>query len=367
MSFYEEYLKFKELPFESSWGLLDNRKIETILRKERINFNDFLALLSPVAEEHLEEMAQKARRLTVQNFGRTIILYTPMYLSNYCINRCLYCGFNVDNRLTRRQLTLEEVEREAQVISATGLKHILILTGEAPKKASLEYLQDCVQILKKYFTSIAIEIYPLAEAEYSQLIAAGVDGLTIYQETYQEDVYDSLHLSGPKKDYRFRLDAPERACRAAMRSVNIGALLGLADWRKEAFFTGLHADYLQNKYLDTEVSISLPRIRPHLGGFQPVSPVSDKNLVQIMLAFRLFMPRVGIAVSTRERAEFRDNVMALGVTKMSAGSTTSVGGHSSPKDDTGQFEISDQRDVEEMREAIFKLGYQPVFKDWQAI
>lgn len=367
MSFYQEYLSFREFAFQDFWQRVDDHQIQRILGKTRISPLEFLALLSPKGEQYLEAMAQKAHRLTVQHFGRTILLYTPMYLSNYCINRCLYCGFNVHNRLTRKQLTLGEVEKEAQAISSTGLKHILILTGEAPQKASLSYLQECVQILKKYFTSIAIEIYPLEEGEYGKLISAGVDGLTIYQETYQEDVYQEVHLAGPKKNYRFRLDAPERACLAGMRSVNIGALLGLAEWRKEAFFTGMHANYLQNKYLDTEISLSLPRLRPHLGGFKPAFPVSDKNIVQILLAFRLFMPRAGVAISTRESEAFRDNVLPLGITKMSAGSTTAVGGHTSNDTNTGQFEISDQRDVAKMKEAIFRLGYQPIFKDWQAI
>ena len=367
MNFYKEYLRFKDFAFEQFWEKVDDYQLQRILQKERISSLEFLALLSPKGEQYLENMAQKAHRLTVQHFGRTILLYTPMYLSNYCVNRCLYCGFNVGNRLTRKQLTLREVEKEAEVISSTGLKHILILTGEAPQKANLSYLQDCVQILKRYFTSIAIEIYPLEEGEYAQLISAGVDGLTIYQETYQEDVYQEVHLEGPKKDYHFRLNAPEQACLAGMRSVNIGALLGLAEWRKEAFFTGLHANYLQNKYLDTEISLSLPRLRPHLGGFNPAFPVNDKNMVQILLAFRLFMPRAGITISTRESGVFRDSLLPLGITKMSAGSTTAVGGHTSKETNTGQFEISDERDVEEMRRAILGLGYQPVFKDWQAI
>jgi len=247
------------------------------------------------------------------------------------------------------------------------LKHILILTGDARRMADLPYLKSCIKILAEYFTSIAIEIYALEEQEYGELIEAGVDSLTIYQETYNETLYNKLHVKGPKRDYRFRLDAPERACRATMRAVNIGALLGLDEWRREAFLTGLHAHYLQDQYPDVEVSVSLPRLRPHAGNYQPRSQVSDKNLVQIMLALRLFMPRAGITISTREAAVFRDNIIRLGVTKMSAGSSTKVGGHTIAKADTGQFDISDERTVAEMKTYIEKLGYQPVFKDWQPI
>jgi 2-iminoacetate synthase len=220
---------------------------------------------------------------------------------------------------------------------------------------------------KKYFTSISIEVYPLEKEEYGELVEAGVDGLTLYQEVYDEDVYHEVHLSGPKKNYLYRLDAPERACMAGIRSVNIGALLGLNQWKTEAFFTGLHADYLQSKYPETEISVSLPRLRPHAGSFQPKSIVSDRDLVQIMLALRLFLPRAGITVSTRERSQFRDNLIGLGVTKMSAGSSTEVGGHSDENKSTGQFSISDTRSVEEMREIIYQKGYQPVFKDWMMI
>ncbi|MBZ4644565.1 MAG: thiH1 [Clostridia bacterium] len=368
MSFYNEYLAYKDFKFNDFFKSVTDYQVQSAINKDKLTVLDFLALLSPRAEKYLEEMAQKAHRLTVYNFGKTILLYTPLYLSNYCTNQCLYCGFNTKNKIQRKQLTLDEVEAEAKAIAATGLKHILILTGDAKKIASLEYLEDCIEILRKYFTSIAIEIYALEEEEYARLIKAGVDSFTIYQETYNEGLYDQLHLKGPKKDYRFRLDAPERACKAFMRSVNIGALLGLdKEWRREAFFTGLHANYLQNRYMETEISLSLPRIRPHVGGFQPNCIVSDKNMVQIMLAFRLFMPRAGITISTRENAQFRDNIIRLGVTKMSAGSSTAVGGHTQQEENTGQFDISDERSVQEMREAILRLGYQPVFKDWQTI
>lgn len=367
MSFYDEYSKYNNFDFSDFFRNITETDVLRAINKERLNPLDFLTLLSEKAETHLEEMAFRSKQLTLQHFGKVIFLYTPLYLANYCVNQCVYCGFNISNGIKRCKLTLEEVEKEAKAIAATGLKHILILTGESKVHSPVCYIKDCVQILKKYFTSITIEIYPLEESEYAELIQAGVDGLTIYQEVYDEKMYKAVHLKGPKSNYPFRLDAPERACSAFMRTVNIGALLGLEDWRKEAFFTGVHADYLQNKYTDTEISLSFPRLRPHAGEFQPACIVSDKNLVQIMLASRLFLPRSGITISTRESASLRDNLLGLGVTKMSAGSITEVGGHNEKGESEGQFEISDTRSVEEMKTMLYNRGYQPVFKDWHAL
>lgn len=365
MSFYEIYRQYRDFDFAGFFSSLTGADVLRVLGKDRLKPLDYLVLLSPAAEQYLEEMAQKAHRLTVQHFGRTILLYTPLYLSNYCVNRCIYCGFRAGNQLERRKLTLDEVEAEARVIAATGLKHILILTGESRKDSPVSYIKECVQVLKKYFTAICIEIYPLKEEEYAELIAAGVDGLTIYQEVYDEEVYARLHPPGPKRNYSFRLGAPERGCRAGMREINVGALLGLNDWRKEAFFTGLHADYLQSRFPEVEVSISPPRIRPQLGGFQPRVEVTDRNLVQYMVAFRLFMPRGGITISTRERAWLRDRLVRLGATRMSAGSCTAVGGRTSDTPGTSQFEISDERDVAAIAQMLYQQGYQPVYKNWQ--
>ena len=367
MSFYDEYLLYSEEKIDTVLENTTADQIVKIVGKDRLTAMDFLALLSPAAAEHLEIMAQKAYALTVQQFGRVILLYTPMYLSDYCTNNCTYCGFNITNSFTRKQLTLDEVEKEAQSISASGLKHILILTGDAPKRAGVSYMRDCVEVLKKYFTSIAIEVYALDKEEYEELVTVGVESMTIYQETYNAVIYDTLHLSGPKKDYRYRLDAPERACQAGIRSVNVGALLGLDNWRKDGFFTGLHANYLQNKYSHMEISISLPRIRPTMGKCEPGVTVNDKEMVQMMTAFRLFMPRAGITLSTRETAQFRNHAIKLGVTKMSAGVNTAVGGHIESQENSGQFAVSDERNVVQMCDAISKLGYQPIFKDWQGL
>ena len=328
---------------------------------------DLLALLSPAAISFLEQTAQLAHWGTLQNFGHTILLYTPLYLSNYCINHCVYCGFNASNKFERRKLELSEVEREAEEISRTGLEHVLVLTGESRIHSPVSYVKDCVSLLTKYFSSISIEIYPLTGSEYAELVSAGVDGLTIYQEVYDPAIYDRVHPGGPKREYRFRLEAPERAGNSGIRTINIGPLLGLADWRTEAFTAGIHAAYLQRRFPDVEISISAPRMRPHLGGYQPQFPVSDKELVQVITALRLFLPRAGITVSTRESPGLRDNLVKLGVTKMSAGSSTAVGGHTGATGDIGQFEISDHRSVGEVKTAISRQGYKAIFKDWHSL
>jgi len=367
MSFYEviESIKSQDIS-----GYIDNiteNDVRRVLAGRTCSPEDFLALLSPAAEPFIEQMAQKAHEISIRQFGRIIQLFTPIYLSNFCTNGCVYCGFGCNNKIPRKQLTIDELANEAKSIADTGLRHILILTGDAPKIATVAYLEECCLKLKGYFSSIAIEIYALTEQEYLALANAGVDGLTIYQETYNEKLYDSLHPFGPKKDFRFRLDAPERGCKAGMRMVNVGALLGLDDWRIDSFISGLHAYYLQDKYPDVEVSMSLPRMRPHAGSYEPKFPVSDINFVQIMLGLRIFMPRCGISISTRENAEFRNQIMKLGVTRMSAGVTTAVGGHTQKDEGTGQFDISDERSVAQMVSTITETGYQPVFQDWRPL
>ncbi|AOY75246.1 2-iminoacetate synthase ThiH [Clostridium formicaceticum] len=364
MSFENYCSQYMDFDFEGFFQEITKEDVYKVIHKNRISDYEFLALLSPAASDCLEEMAQKAHQLSLQHFGKAVLLYTPMYLGNYCVNRCSYCSYNIDNDIRRGKLTIEQIEEEAKSIAATGLKHILVLTGESKKETPVAYIMEAVKVLKKYFDSISIEIYPLTEEEYRQVIEVGVDGLTIYQETYDKEVYDRVHLSGPKKNYSFRLEAPERACRAKMRCVNIGALLGLNHWRKEAFFTGIHSSYLQNTYTDVEVSVSLPRIRPHEGSFEDISLVRDRDLVQIMLALKIFLPYVGITMSTRERREFRDHLIPLGVTKMSAGVSTEVGGHSDVSKGDSQFEISDTRSVEEVKRAILEKGYQPIYKNW---
>lgn len=361
-NYYREWKdKFRTLSFDS----FQESDVRKALDQEQLTPVGLLALLSPAAQPFLEEMAQKAHRLTLKHFGKSINLFTPLYLANYCTNRCAYCGFNVENQIIRNQLTLQEVEIEGKAIAATGLQHLLLLTGESRAKSSLAYIESCVKLLRPHFASLGIEIYALEESEYRQMYKAGVDSMTMFQEVYDEDIYAEVHLSGPKRDHRFRLDAPERACRAGMSSVTLGALLGLGEWRQEAFYTALHAQYLQKNYPEVEIGLSCPRLRPHAGSFQPKSIVSDTDFVQILLAYRLFLPRVVITVSTRETANFRNAILPLGITKMSAGALTSVGGYSEETEkSTAQFEISDHRSVDEIVHMLYSKGYQPVFCDW---
>ncbi|WP_243546844.1 2-iminoacetate synthase ThiH [Pseudodesulfovibrio tunisiensis] len=335
------------------------------LQKDVIDEWDYLALLSEAAIPHLEAMARKSHDLTTRNFGRTISLFTPLYLSNFCTNHCVYCGFNCRNGIPRSQLDMDQLAVEAKAIADTGLKHLLILTGEAPKMAGVDYLESCTRVLRRFFPSVSIEVFAMTEEEYARMVRAGVDGMTMFQETYNSELYAVLHPAGPKKDYAFRVDAPERACKAGMRVVNVGALLGLDEWRRDALFTGMHAQYLETKYPEVDIAVSLPRMRPHAGDFQPTTVASDRDLVQIMCALRLYMPRLGITISTREAPEFRENILPLGVTRISAGVSVEVGGHSQKGEKVGQFEIADSRSVPEVCDMIRSRGFQPVFKDWE--
>ncbi|MFW5775638.1 MAG: 2-iminoacetate synthase ThiH, partial [Chitinivibrionales bacterium] len=310
--------------------------------------------------------AQRAAVHTRNHFGNIIFLFTPLYISNICENCCPYCSFARQHRIKRKHLSLDEIRRECERIKETGLRHILVLTGESRKVMPFDKLAEALSVIKEYFSTVSIEVYPLKEHEYAELVSLGIDGLTIYQEVYNEKIYRRLHKGGPKQDYNFRLDAPERACRANMRTVAIGPLLGLHDWRVECLCTAAHMQYLQQSYPQVELSMSFPRIRPLAGSFEPVSPVSERQLVQIITAFRMLFPHMGITVSTRESKKFRDGILPLGVTKMSAGVSTAVGTHSDDPSTT-QFEIADGRSVDEMRHDLLQRGYQPVLHDWHAM
>jgi 2-iminoacetate synthase len=367
MSFYPILNQYSDAKIDHTMTSVSGTDVERALAKDYPGADDFLALLSPAAGVYLEQMARLSQDLTLRHFGRTLQLYTPLYLSDYCENRCTYCSFSALNPFPRRKLSPDEVDREGAIIAATGLRHLLILTGESLKQSPVGYIGDCVAVLKKYFHSIAIEIYPLTAAEYAELIERGVDGLTLYQETYDESVYREIHPAGPKRDYRFRLEAPERAATSHMRQINIGALLGLADWRKEVFALGRHARYLMDRFPDADIGVSVPRLRPHKGAFVRACGMTDSHLVQAILSLRLFLPRLGISLSTRETETFRDHLIPLGITRLSAGSVTSVGGHghqASAEDASPQFEIADHRTVEQMTALIRSRGYDPVLSDW---
>ena len=368
MSFFKTIEQYQHVDLPALFAEVSDADVTRSLARDLPGPMDFLALLSPRAAGHLEAMAAKAHKLTVQQFGRTIHLFIPLYLANHCTNYCRYCGFNAGNAIPRNRLTIADIEKEAAAIKATGMQHILILTGESRQATPPAYLKEAVTCLKKSFASVAVEVYPLETEEYRELRAAGVDSMTVFQETYQQEVYQRVHPAGPKRDYQWRLNAPERAAQAGLRLVNIGPLLGLAEPRSEVFYTGLHGRYLKDTYLDCEVAVSLPRFNKAEGDFQPDYLVDDRSFVQFMLALRLFLPQAGLTISTRESAAFRDKILPLGATRYSAGSSTGVGGYADlALKGTPQFEITDTRSVEEVAAAITALGYQPVYKDWDAI
>ena len=340
-------------------------QIDHILNQQRISVDDFARLLNPdMSAEQLERMALRAQQITRQRFGRTILLYAPLYLSNECLNGCLYCGFNAENELPRKTLNFKEVEREARHLHGQGFRHLLLLTGEAPQSADVDYLEQAVKVVKPYCGSISIEVFPMSTADYGRMVAAGVDGLTLYQETYDQQLYQSLHPYGPKSDYDYRLLAPERAGEAGMRRIGIGSLLGLGNSLSDLFYSGLHARYLMKCFWKTLVTLSFPRLRPAPGGFTPQHVVSDRQLTQFICALRLLLPDAGLVLSTRESAALRDNLLPLGITQMSAGSCTAPGGYGEHSDEGGQFRINDDRSPAEIEQLLKAAGYDPVWKDW---
>jgi len=341
------------------------KQIDQALRQPRLSIDNFLSLLSPsISDNQLENMAQQANRITRQRFGRVILLYAPLYLSNECFNGCKYCGFSADNHFPRKTLTLDEIEREAKILRQQGFRHMLLLTGEAPKIAGIGYLEKAVGIIKKYCGSVSIEVFPMDTDGYRRMVAAGVDGLTLYQETYDRELYKQLHPYGPKSDYDYRLDAPERAGQAGLRRIGIGSLLGLGNSLSDVFYSGLHALYLARKFWRTQVTLSFPRICPADGGFQPNSIVDDRQLTQFICALRLLLPDAGLVLSTREGAELRNNLLPLGITQMSAGSCTAPGGYGEDDHDAEQFAISDERSPAEVEAFLKSHGYEAVWKDW---
>lgn len=365
-NFLEEKAQYDNFDFTKFLQAVTDEDILGILAKNKLNRMDFLKLLSPIAQNHMEEIAQRAHRDTVRNFGHVTQLFTPMYIADYCDNLCVYCGFNHRNQIVRRCLSMTEIAKEAECIAKTGLRNILVLTGESPKYSPVDYILDAVKVLRNYFPSVSLEVYSFSEDDYKRAVEIGIDGMTMFQECYNKDVYHVLHPGGPKANYEYRINTPERACKAGMRNVNIGALIGLNEWHEEAFFTGIHADYLQHKYKDVEIAISAPRMRPCSAGYAPRSITNDSDLVQYIMALRIFLPRAGLTLSTREKPLLRDNLIRLGITKISGGVSVTVGGHTKGEDG-GQFDLSDHRSLAQMAQMIYSEGYQPVFKDWQTV
>ena len=343
------------------------RDVMAALEHETCSIEDFKALLSPAAEPFLEMMAQRASRETSRHFGNTVYMFTPLYIANYCENYCIYCGFNCHNKINRAQLNDEEIEKEMAAISSTGLQEILILTGESRSKSTIEYIGNACKIARKYFKVIGLEIYPVNSDEYAYLHECGADYVTVFQETYNSDKYETLHLAGHKRIFPYRVNAQERALMGGMRGVGFGALLGLDDFRKDAFATGYHAYLLQRKYPHAEIAFSCPRLCPIINNDR-INPmdVHEPQLLQVVCAYRLFMPFASITVSTRECARVRDNLVQISATKISAGVSTGIGSHVDDIEDKGddQFEISDGRSVDEVYQALLSNNMQPVMSDY---
>ena len=343
--------------------------VQAALSHNHITPEDFRALLSPAALPFLEQIAQRAQAETRKHFGNSIYMFTPIYIANYCENYCIYCGFNCHNKIKRAQLNYEEIDKEMAAIAKSGLQEILILTGESRKKSTVEYIGEACKIAKKYFRLIGLEIYPLNSDEYAYLQKCGADYVTVFQETYNSDKYETLHLAGHKRIFPYRFYAQERALKCGMRGVGFAALLGLDDFRKDALATGMHAYYLQKKYPQAEIAFSCPRLRPIINN-DKINPmdVHERQLLQVVCAYRLFMPFASITVSTRECARVRDNLVNIAATKISAGVSTGIGEHSeeNPDKDKGdaQFEISDTRSVDEVYNDLLKINLQPVMAEY---
>ena len=396
MSFVTE---FNSLPLSSlvkSSLAASPRAVQESLAKTKLLLSDFANLISPAAGEWLEPISVRSHKLTQQRFGKVIRLFAPLYLSNECVNNCKYCGFSRDNPILRVTLSIDEVKREAAALRELGFRNILLVAGEHPKFVSNRYLADCTRALHEEVPGVSLEVGPMETEDYLPIVAAGADGLVVYQETYDRAVYDEMHTAGPKKNFDWRLETPERAYAAGFRRLGIAALYGLADWRYEALSVAAHADYLLRHCWKAQVTVSLPRLRPCAGEFQPLTHLSDREMAQLVCAFRLMFPDVGIVLSTREMPKLRDGLMPLGVTMMSAGSHTEPGGYTGAGKEkihhtergrivelaagssewaaqenratnaTVQFEISDDRSPGEVAALIRRLGYEPVWKDWDA-
>ena len=395
MSFVETFGRLPLSALEDRAQFASSSRVQQSLSRATLSLDDFATLLSPEAGSFLEEMGRRSQALTQQRFGKVIRLFAPLYLSNECINNCQYCGFSRDNPILRVTLSVEEAMREAESLSQQGFRNVLLVAGEHPKFVSTPYLAQCVTALREKIPAVSLEVGPLETSSYDHLVAAGAEGLIVYQETYDRAVYAQMHTAGPKRDFDWRLETAERAYAAGFRRLGIGALFGLRDWHRDAIALAAHAAYLLKHCWKAQLTVSLPRLRPCAGEFTPPTCLTDRELVQLLCAFRLFLPDVGLVLSTREAPRLRDGLIPLGVTMMSAGSHTEPGGYTGagrdkihhtergrivelPSDSsawtvaskataaTGQFEIADGRSPAEIAQLIRRLGYEPVWKDWDS-
>lgn len=340
--------------------------VERALNKPKRDLEDFKALISPAAEPYLEQMAQQSYALTRKRFGNTMSLYIPLYLSNLCANACTYCGFSMENRIKRRTLDQQEIEAEVVAIKKMKFDSVLLVTGEHETKVGMNYFRQMVPVIKQQFNYLAMEVQPLEQEQYAELKQLGLDAVMVYQETYHPSTYAQHHLRGKKQDFDYRLETPDRLAKAGIDKIGIGALIGLEEWRTDCFYVAAHLDYLERTYWQTRYSISFPRLRPCEGGLQPKSVMNDKQLVQLICAYRLLNPEVELSLSTRESQAFRDAVLPLGITTMSAASKTQPGGYAMDDVELEQFEISDERSASSVEQAIRAKGFDPVWRDWHS-
>ncbi|MEA5256797.1 2-iminoacetate synthase ThiH [Arcicella aquatica] len=338
--------------------------VRRALNTSRRTLEDFKALISPAAMPFLESMARVSQQLTQKRFGKTIQMYVPLYLSNECQNICTYCGFSFDNKIKRKTLTDKEILAEVAVLKAMNYEHVLLVTGEANQTVGVSYLKNVIKLIRPYFSHISMEVQPLDETDYTELIAEGLNTVLVYQETYHQEDYKIHHPKGKKSNFEYRIQTPDRLGKAGIHKMGLGVLIGLEDWRTDSFFTALHLDYLEKQYWQTKYSISFPRLRPFSGGLEPKVVMSDAELVQLICAYRIFKEEVELSISTRENEIFRNNIIKLGITAMSAGSKTNPGGYVVEPESLEQFEISDERSPTVIAKMIEQQGYEPVWKDW---
>ncbi|MEW5674775.1 2-iminoacetate synthase ThiH [Flavobacterium enshiense] len=362
---------FKSVFEQYSWEGIQNKiyqttikEVEHALARTKRTLDDFLVLISPAAQPYLEEMAQLSHQLTKKRFGKTIQMYAPMYLSNECQNICTYCGFSLNNKIKRKTLTDKEIELEVAELKKAGFDHVLLVTGEANYTVNINYFLNAIAQIKKDFANISVEVQPLSQEQYEQLHQAGVHTVLVYQETYHRDVYKQYHPKGKKSNFDFRLETPDRVGKAGIHKIGLGVLLGLEDWRTDSFFNALHIDYLQKTYWQSKYSVSFPRLRPAEGIIEPNFIMEDRDLLQLICAYRLWNEDLEISISTRENEKFRDNIIPIGVTSMSAGSKTNPGGYAVDIESLEQFETSDERSAAEISKIIASKGYETVWKDW---
>jgi len=365
---------FKELFEQYNWDEVKSAiysktasDVEQALTTSKRSIHDFMALVSPAAAPYLEPMAQLSRHITQKRFGKTIQMYIPLYLSNECNNICTYCGFSLDNKVRRRTLSPVEIMQEAMAIKDFGFDNVLLVTGEANQTVHVDYFRKTLELLSPHFSHLSMEVQPMDEQDYSELIPYGLNTVLVYQETYHRDDYKKHHPKGKKSNFSYRLETPDRLGRAGIHKIGLGVLIGLEDWRTDSFFTALHLNYLERKYWKTKYSLSFPRLRPFSGGLEPKVEMTDRELVQLICAYRIFNEEVEISLSTRESEQFRNNVIKLGITSISAGSKTNPGGYVVERESLEQFEISDERSPAEIAEIIRQQGYEAVWKDWDKV